>query len=131
MPNQHTKRKERIAAAAAKKATGAYKKTQDNIKADTLGAETGEPKPQILAIKLSDIFKSQFPKMETAFEKAETQPHFTLMANNNFTPVLIRMWIDMAMDNGTPIDKIREAKLLLKNIEDWRRENPLACKIPD
>lgn len=64
-------------------------------------------------------------------EKAKNQPHFTLLANDNFTPVLIRKWIDMAIDKGTPIEKIREAKLLLKNIEQWRTANPTACKTPD
>lgn len=72
-----------------------------------------------------------FEKMSKCDVKAKTMPHFTLLAKDNFTPILISEWIDMAIERGTPQPKINEARRLLAHIEEWRRANPLECKTPD
>lgn len=71
------------------------------------------------------------PKMSKCDSKARQQPHFTLLAQDNFTPGLLRQWIEQAYALGTDEGKIIEAKHLLKRIEEWRTANPLACKTPD
>lgn len=72
-----------------------------------------------------------FPLMTKCDLKARHQPHFTLLAKDNFTTTLVRDWISMAEEHGTSLVKINEAKRLLARIEEWRRQNPTACKTPD
>lgn len=73
----------------------------------------------------------QFSMMTKCDLKAKTQPHFTLLAKDNFTTTLVQEWITMAEANGTPAAKLAEARKLLEHIEEWRRLNPTACKTPD
>lgn len=74
---------------------------------------------------------TEFPLMDKCDEKAKTQPHFTLLAKDDFTPGLVTEWIRKAKLNGTPKAKLDEAESLLERIEQWRRFNPTLCKIPD
>ena len=63
--------------------------------------------------------------------KAKSMPHFTLLATDNFTTILLRDWISYAEAHGTPPAKIADAKKQLGKIEEWRRLNPTHCKTPD
>lgn len=74
---------------------------------------------------------STFPKMSKCDVTARSMPHFTLLAKDNFTPILVREWISLAEANGVPASKLNEARKLLANIEEYRRQNPVECKIPD
>lgn len=72
------------------------------------------------------------PKLSKCDEAALTQPHFTALAQDNFTPDLLRQWIRMAEQSGvTSREKIADAYALLKTIEAWRTANPLRVKTPD
>ncbi len=75
--------------------------------------------------------KPNRPKLRNADFKAKTQPHLTLLAQDNFTPGLIAEWIELAERHGVPAAKINEARAILGDVEQWRTDNPLACKIPD
>ena len=81
--------------------------------------------------KKTALASDAFPMMSKADIKAKSQPHFTLLAKDNFTPQLVRDWIVFAEASGTPQPKIAEAKRLLDRIEEWRRLNPMSCKTPD
>ena len=72
----------------------------------------------------------KFPMMRKADLKAQTMPHFTILAQDNFTPILIRNWIALAEEHKVPSAKITEARHLLAHIEEWRRLNPVSCKVP-
>jgi len=63
--------------------------------------------------------------------KEPARPVFTLKPQDNFTPVLLKEWIRLALQHGTPAEKIDDARAILKRIEDWRTEHPFACGIPD
>lgn len=63
--------------------------------------------------------------------RAKSQPHFTLLASDNFTSVILGEWIDMAVAKGVSATKINQAQRVLENIEEWRRKNPTECKTPD
>ena len=80
---------------------------------------------------LTEMFSSSFPKMHKCDEKAKSVPHFTLLAQDNFAPVVIAEWIRLAKERGTTAEKIFEATALLKRIEEWRTAHPLLCKTPD
>ncbi len=71
------------------------------------------------------------PKLSKCDQAALTQPHFTMLAQDNFTPDLLRAWINAAEQNGTSREKIADARALLKEIEMWRTNNPLRVKTPD
>lgn len=72
-------------------------------------------------------------KINPCTQKAIDQnlPHFTLLPSDNFTPVLVKQWVALATQYGTPQEKIIEAKHLLATIEKWRTDHPTACKTPD
>jgi hypothetical protein len=63
--------------------------------------------------------------------KAKSQPHFTLLAQDNLTPVILNEWIALAQANGAPADKVKGAKEILAEIEEWRRLNPTKCHTPN
>lgn len=73
----------------------------------------------------------KFPLQTKCDLKAQTMPHFTLLAKDNFTPILLRNWIALAKEHGTPAEKINEARKLLAGIEEYRRLNPTLCKTPN
>jgi hypothetical protein len=73
----------------------------------------------------------RFPNTSACDVKAKSQPHFTLLAKDNFTPGLLREWIAMAEATGTPDAKINGARKILTDIEEYRRLHPLECKNPD
>ena len=115
MPNQHTK-----------------KKQANKPEAPREEARREQPEIHVHALDLGAMFRNAFPKMGKCDEKAARgMPHFTLLATDNFAPVLIRQWIALAIQHGTPEEKILEAKAILKRIEGFRTENPLLCKTPD
>lgn len=63
--------------------------------------------------------------------KAKSQPHFTLLAQDNFTSVLVNEWIRLAIEMGAPAALIGDARVVLMEIEEWRRHNPMKCKTPN
>jgi hypothetical protein len=69
--------------------------------------------------------------LDHADEKAKDQPHFTLLAQDNFRVHLVEQWIQSAIARGTSKFKINEAERLLRAITRWRKENRDQCKIPD
>lgn len=106
-------------------------------KADEVKKSETQKGPEIVLHPVSaDFFREFFkaqqtPLMNKADEKAKSVPHFTLLPSDNFTPVLVRAWINYAIDHNVPEQKILEAKVILKNIEQWRTDHPTSCKTPD
>lgn len=86
MANQYTSKK---AKAAARK---------------TVARESGELPVRFIPLSphFAEILSRgmQPPRLNSADEKAKTQPHFTLLPGDNFTPVLISEWIEMAERHG-------------------------------
>jgi hypothetical protein len=64
-------------------------------------------------------------------KKTTTNPHFNLKPQDNFTPILIQKWINLAVQHGVDEAKVEDARNILKNVEEWRRKNPTLCKTPD
>lgn len=69
-------------------------------------------------------------KLSNCDKAARKQPHFTLLAQDNLTPDIVQEWIDLAEQNGVPHEKVKDAREVLKNIQDWRTRNPLRIKLP-
>lgn len=69
-------------------------------------------------------------KLSNCDKAARNQPHFTLLATDNLTPNTVREWIRLAEDNGVPHEKTKDAREVLKRIEQYRTENPLLCAFP-
>lgn len=141
MANQYTKKKE---ADAKKQKTVHQQKMGRGTRVPTdkhSGSETGRwasasrdkesAAPEVFMLNLDDLFKQKFPQMGRCDDKAKTQPHFTLLACDNFTPMLIRSWINLAMQYGVPQTKVAEANYILAEIEKWRTAHPMQCKKPD
>lgn len=63
--------------------------------------------------------------------KAKTQPHFTVVASDNFAQDIVQTWIDLAEAYNVPAAKIKAAKQTLDEIKYWRTMHPIACKIAD
>lgn len=115
MPNQYT----------SKKAKEAARKERER--------EKQKPIPEVVRIDvtaaLSDLLAK--PLANKTDEKAKTLPHFTLLPSDNFTPVLVKKWIELAVAHNVPEEKVLEAKAILRKIEEWRTSNPTNCKTPD
>ena len=139
MANQHTKKKE----AERKKAADETAKKQQRDQSAAIAADLSiaeqfkalKPGKYIME-KVDGIFGAAFSvepdkHVSSCDAKAKRQPHFTLLAQDNFTPVVLAEWISLARAKGIPDQKLFEAEVLLRNIEKWRTENPLACKAPD
>lgn len=124
MANQYTKKKE----ADAKK--------QKAIHQQKVGRGTRVPHdkesaaPEVFMLNIGDLFNHKFPLMSECDKKAQSQPHFTLLAQDNFAPLLIQRWIELAVEHGVLEEKLFEAKALLRKIQEWRTAHPLKCKIP-
>lgn len=71
------------------------------------------------------------PLLKQCAAKAKTMPHFIVVASDNFAPVVLREWITLAEAHSVPAAKVNEARKLLGDIEQWRTDNPTACKTPD
>lgn len=132
MANQHTKKAEQ----KAKRAAARKKKpsTEEAIK-----KRIAEKYPDVKVFPVTAEMLQNFlpglrgltPLMNKCDEKAKSVPHFTLLPSDNFTPVLVKEWIRLALEHGVPEEKLLEAKVILKNIEAWRTSNPTKVKTPD
>lgn len=58
-------------------------------------------------------------------------PRFQLLAQDNFTTLVLGYWIQLAESSGVSVSKVAAARKRLAEIEEWRRLNPLNCKKPD
>lgn len=113
MANQHTKKK-----------LTAPKKSAPKVKNFIL-------QPIDVGAAMREAFGLKTPLMNKCDEKAKTQPHFTLLPADNFTPLLVKAWIDFAVRHNVSADKILEARQILKQIEQWRTDHPTSCHTPD
>lgn len=62
---------------------------------------------------------------------AQTMPHFTLIAKDNFACNVVEVWIELAQKHKLPDSKIKAAKDTVSAMRRWRMDNPDQCKIPD
>lgn len=135
MANQYTKKKE----ADAKKQKAIHQQkmgrgtrvNKDNCSgSETVKVQPTPLPPGMYLWNLQDLIGKQFPLMSECDRKAQSQPHFTLLAQDNFAPLLIQRWIELAIEHRVSDDKVFEAKALLRKIQEWRTANPLKCKTP-
>lgn len=60
---------------------------------------------------------------------APDEPIFTLRAQDQLAPELVREWAREADAGGTPDEKVDEAMAVAHAMEDWQREH--GSKFPD
>lgn len=74
-----------------------------------------------------------FPLRDKCEEKAERMniPHFTLLACDKFSLLLVDKWIHLAEEFNVPAAKINEALELRRAMVKFQNDNPELCKIPD
>ncbi|HXZ86498.1 MAG TPA: hypothetical protein VEI82_13525 [Myxococcota bacterium] len=60
---------------------------------------------------------------------ADDEPLFVLRATDKIAPAVVHFWILQAKAAGTPEKKLREAQLLMIEMQKWQIEH--GCKVPD
>lgn len=61
----------------------------------------------------------------------DDEPVFTLAARDLTAPTIIQNWIEDARAAGTNEDKLERAEQHLCDFEQFQKEHPDRCKIPD
>jgi hypothetical protein len=80
---------------------------------------------------LSKPAPSNFPLMDKCDKTAQTMPHFTLLAKDNFCLPVMRMWMALAAQHDGCREKIGEADRLYNFILEWQIANRELMKFPD
>lgn len=62
---------------------------------------------------------------------ADDEPVFVLRAQDRFLPVILDLWINLAMAANVNPKKIEEAQLLLDKVRRWQFDHFHNVKIPD
>ncbi len=66
----------------------------------------------------------------TSLEKVrEDEPVFVLRAQDKLAPEIVREWAYRAHVSGAPIEKVREARRIADEMEEWQVAN--RRKVPD
>jgi hypothetical protein len=67
---------------------------------------------------------------DTCLQKAgESEPIFVLRAQDQFAPIIVRRWANMAHEAGVPRDKVAEAHRCADAMLEWQEQH--GAKRPD
>lgn len=61
---------------------------------------------------------------------SDDEPVFVLRANDVLAPIVISQWADLALDYGTPPDKVQEARTCALSMIEWQKRTGRG-KVPD
>lgn len=71
-----------------------------------------------------------FKHNDTCFQKAaDDEPIFTLRAKDALAPQIVEAWADAAERNGSPAEKVSDARALAVAMRSWQVAH--GAKIPD
>jgi hypothetical protein len=71
-----------------------------------------------------------FSKHSCLNRAGDDEPLFVLRAKDVLAAQTIRLWATMAVGTNHNEEQIAEARMLAKQMEDWRQTQPIASAVP-